>query len=90
MRDDRDDPNRMIPIARRPEVLGLGLKSVNGIYHRAKNDRAFPPIIFHRGKNYVMLSELETYHGVLAARKAEKLAKPALVPSKKRSANNGP
>jgi hypothetical protein len=90
MRDDRDDPNRMIPIAKRPERLGLGLRSVNGVYGRAKSDPAFPPIYFFRGKNHVMAGPLAVYREVLARRKADKLAKLALAPSRKRRADHGP
>ena len=85
-----DDPNEMIPIARRPERLGLGLRSVNSIYRRAKNDPAFPPIIFHRGKNYVQAGPLKAYREVLARRKASKLATSALAPSKKMRADHDP
>jgi hypothetical protein len=90
MRDDRDDPNQMLQIGRHPERLGLGLKSVNGVYHRAKSDPSFPPIIFHRGKNYVQAGPLAIYREVLAARNASKLAKLAPTPSRKRSASDDP
>lgn len=85
-----DDPNRIIPIARHPENLGIELKSVNGVYHRASNDRDFPPIYKIHCKNYVMACDLERYRDVLARRKAERQAKSALASSKKRRADHDP
>jgi hypothetical protein len=87
MRDDRDDPNRMIPIARNPKALGLGVTSVNGVYGLAKRDPAFPPIYFFRGKNHVQAGPLATYREVRARRKRAKLA---LAASKKRGATHDP
>jgi hypothetical protein len=87
MRDDRDDPNRMIPIGRHPERLEIGVRSVNGVYGRAKTDRDFPPIWKIHCKNYVMLSELIVYREKLEQRK---LAKLAAVSPRKRRENHDP
>jgi hypothetical protein len=69
------NPNEMIPIARRPERLGIGVRSVNGLYARAKRDPAFPPIWKFKGRNHVMAADLERYRQVLAERKAAQEAR---------------
>lgn len=86
----RDDPDRMIPIARNAGKLGIGVTSVNGVYGRARTDPDFPPIYFFRGKNHVQAGPLAVYREALARRKLEKLAKLAPIPSKKREAGDAP
>lgn len=67
-----NDPDEMIPIFRNPLALGLGLKSANSIYRRAKRDRDFPPIIFHKGKNYLRRGDIDAYRAKLAQREHSK------------------
>lgn len=62
--------NDFIPIFRKPEALGLGLRSANGVYRRAKCDADFPAIWKIRNRNYVRRCDLVAYRAKLAQREA--------------------
>ncbi|HEY8215117.1 MAG TPA: hypothetical protein VIG36_13425 [Methylocystis sp.] len=55
-----------LPIFRAPAALGLGLRSPNGVYGRARRDRDFPTIWKIRNRNFVRRSDLDAYRAKLA------------------------